>query len=71
MQLETPRIAVIPARKSKEIEMFLVLAIILAAAWLFGFLIFHTAGFAIHLLLIVAIISVIVHFVKGGSTRSV
>lgn len=47
--------------------MFLVLAIILAAAWLFGFLIFHAAGFAIHLLLIVAIISVIVHFVKGGS----
>ena len=44
--------------------MFLVLAIILAAAWLFGFLIFHAAGFAIHVLLIVAIISVIVHFVK-------
>jgi hypothetical protein len=51
--------------------MFLVLAIILAAAWLFGFLMFHAAGFAVHLLLIVAIISVIVHFVKGGSTRSV
>jgi hypothetical protein len=26
--------------------MFLVLAIILAVAWLFGFLIFHAAGFA-------------------------
>jgi hypothetical protein len=51
--------------------MFLVLAIILAIAWLLGFTMFHAAGFAIHVLLIAAIISVIVHFVKGGSTRSV
>jgi hypothetical protein len=51
--------------------MFLVLAIILAIAWLLGFTMFHAAGFAIHVLLIAAVISVIVHFVKGGSPRSV
>jgi hypothetical protein len=51
--------------------MFLVLAIILAIAWLLGFTMFHAAGFAIHVLLIAAVISVVVHFVKGGGTRSV
>ena len=49
--------------------MFIGLAIILVVAWLLGFTLFHAAGFAIHLLLIAAIISVIVHFVSGGRTR--
>jgi hypothetical protein len=50
--------------------MFIVLAVILAAAWLLGFTMFHAVGFAIHLLLVAAIISVIVHFVSGGRTRT-
>ena len=50
--------------------MFLVLAIILAIAWLLGFTMFHAAGFAIHVLLIAAVISVVVHFVSGGRTRT-
>jgi hypothetical protein len=32
-----------------------------------GFLAFHVAGGLIHLLLIVAVISLIVHFVRGRS----
>lgn len=51
--------------------MFLAFAIILAVAWICGFALFHAAGFAIHLLLLFAIISVIVHFVRGGRGRSV
>jgi hypothetical protein len=48
--------------------MFLILFIVLLAAWLLGFLAFHIAGGLIHLLLIVAVISLIVHFVRGRST---
>jgi len=45
--------------------MFLILAIVLVLAWLGGFLMFKTAGFLIHLLLIFAVISLIMHFVSG------
>lgn len=49
--------------------MFIILAIILGIAWLLGFTVFHAAGFAIHLLLIAAAVSLIFHFLKGGRTR--
>ena len=45
--------------------MFLVLFIVLLVAWLFGWAAFHVAGGLIHLLLIVAVISLVVHFVRG------
>lgn len=45
--------------------MFLVLFIVLLVAWLLGFFAFHVAGGLIHLLLVVAVISLIVHFVRG------
>lgn len=46
---------------------FLVLFVLLFLAWLFSFVVFHiTAGF-IHILLALAIISIIVHFVRRGS----
>lgn len=51
----------------RGIRMFLGLFIVLVLAWVFGFLAFHVAGGLIHLLLIVAVISLIVHFVRGRS----
>ncbi len=45
--------------------MFLILAIVLVLAWLGGFLMFKTAGVLIHLLLLFAVISLIMHFVSG------
>ena len=45
--------------------MFLVLFIVLLVAWLLGWAAFHVAGALIHLLLIVAVISLVVHFVRG------
>jgi hypothetical protein len=48
--------------------MFLILAIVLVVAWLAGFVVFHTAGFLIHLLLIFAVISFIIHFITGRRT---
>lgn len=50
--------------------MFLILFVVLLVAWLLGFLAFHVAGGLIHLLLIVAVISLIVHFVRGSRTRA-
>jgi hypothetical protein len=46
--------------------MFVALAVILLLAWALGFGIFHMAGGLIHLLIILAVVSVIVHFVRGG-----
>jgi hypothetical protein len=48
--------------------MFLALAIILALAWITGFGIFHVASAAIHVLVILAVISLVAHFVRGGRT---
>jgi hypothetical protein len=41
--------------------MFLVLFIILLLLWLGGFLVFHVSSALIHLLLLFAVISIIVH----------
>jgi hypothetical protein len=48
--------------------MFLILALVLVLAWVFGFIVFHTAGFLIHILLIFAVISIIFHFLRGRAS---
>ena len=40
----------------------LIIGLVLFVLWAGGFVVFHTAGFLIHLLLILAVISVIAHF---------
>lgn len=50
--------------------MFLLIALILLLAWVGGFVLFHAAGFLIHLLLIFAVISVIFHFLRGRSSTA-
>jgi hypothetical protein len=49
--------------------MFILLAIILGIAWVLGFTVFHVTSVGIHLLIVLAIVSVVVHFVRGGGTR--
>ena len=46
---------------------FLFLFFVLLVVWLFAWAAFHMAGGAIHLLLIIAVISLIVHFFRGRS----
>ena len=48
--------------------MLLLLGVILAVAWLLGFTVFHVASGAIHILIVVAIVVAIVHFVQGRRT---
>jgi Family of unknown function (DUF5670) len=45
---------------------FLGLAILLAILWVGGFVVFHVAGFFLHLLLIFAVIALVIHLFTGG-----
>ena len=47
--------------------MFIILFAVLLIMWLLGFFAFHIAGGLIHLLLIVAVISLVLHFFRGRS----
>lgn len=47
--------------------MLIALAVILAIAWLLGFTVFHVASAAIHILIALAVVALIVHFVQGRS----
>jgi hypothetical protein len=50
--------------------MLLMLGLALLAAWLLGFLIFKKAvGWLFHILLIIAIIVIAIHFLGGMSTK--
>jgi hypothetical protein len=51
--------------KKEGTTMFLILAVVLFIVWIGGFLVFKTAGLLIHLLLLFAIISIVMHFVSG------
>ena len=47
------------------VSLFLVSAIVLFVLWILGWFVFHVAGGLIHVLLVVAIVTLIVHFVRG------
>lgn len=49
--------------------MLLALFVILLIGWILGFVVFHVSSFLIHILLIVAVISLIMHlFGRGRAT---
>jgi hypothetical protein len=48
-------------------SIFTIMFIVLLVAWLMGFTVFHVAGGLIHILLILAVISLVLHFVRGGT----
>jgi len=50
--------------------MFLAIAVILLVMWAVGFVMFHVAGGLIHLLIICAVISVILHMFRGRSASA-
>ena len=45
---------------------WLALALLLIFAWIGSFIMYHVAGFLIHLLLIFALISLVIHLFTGG-----
>ena len=46
---------------------FLVLFFVLLVVWLIAWAAMHVAGGFVHLLIVIAVISLILHFVRGGS----
>jgi bacteriorhodopsin len=50
--------------RTKENSMFLALFVILLVLWLLGFFAFHVAGGLIHLLIVIAVICLVVHFLR-------
>lgn len=46
-------------------SIFTILFVVLLVAWLLGWAVFKVAGGLIHILLIVAVILLILHFVRG------
>jgi hypothetical protein len=50
--------------------MFIAFFIVLLLLWVVGFTAMHVASFAIHLLLIGAIISLVVHFLRRQGTAA-
>jgi hypothetical protein len=51
-------------------SIFMVLFVVLLLAWILGLSVFHVAGGLIHILLIVAVISLVLHFVRGRSSKA-
>lgn len=45
--------------------MLALLGVVLLVLWLLGFLAFHVTSGLIHLLLVLALIAIVVHFVRG------
>jgi hypothetical protein len=48
--------------------MWIGIAILLLLLWAGGFLAFHVAGFLIHILLVLAVVSFVIHFITGRRT---
>lgn len=46
-------------------SIFTVLFVILLIAWILGWTVFHVTSGLIHILLVVALISLVLHFVRG------
>jgi len=45
-----------------------IIAAVLVICWLLGFFVLHVSSFLIHILLVVAVIMIIMHFVRGRSS---
>jgi Family of unknown function (DUF5670) len=48
-----------------RVSLWFVLAVILIFIWIGSYVMYHVAGFLIHLLLIVAVIALLVHLFSG------
>jgi hypothetical protein len=51
-------------------SIFTILFAVLLVAWILGLSVFHVAGGLIHILLILAVISLILHFVRGRTSAA-
>jgi Family of unknown function (DUF5670) len=52
-----------------RISAFLALFMVLLLLWAGGFLVYHVTSFLIHLLLIFAVISLVIHLFRSSSSK--
>ena len=62
--------AALQARNLYGVGMFLTIALVLIVLWALGFFIFPVVGGLVHILLIIAVISIIWHFLRGRNTST-
>lgn len=65
------RTANLAATLEKEDKMLLALAAVLLLAWVISFVLVHVTSAAIHLLLIFAAVSLLIHLVRGARHHTV
>jgi hypothetical protein len=53
--------------KEGDADMLGLLALVLIVLWLLGFLAFHVSAGMIHILLVVGIVLLVLHFIRGGT----
>jgi len=56
-------------RAAMRISAFLALFMVLLLLWAGGFLVYHVTSFLIHLLLLFAVISLVIHLFRGASHK--
>ena len=52
------------------VAVFLTIALVLIVLWALGFFVFPVAGGLVHILLLIAIVAIIWHFIKGRNTTT-
>ena len=52
-----------------KISAFLALFMVLLLLWAGGFLVYHVTSLLIHLLLVFAVIALLIHLFRGGSSK--
>jgi hypothetical protein len=57
-----------PLTTDRRLSMLIGLAILLAIAWILGFSVFHVTSVAIHVLIVLAVVSLVMHLVRGRRT---
>jgi hypothetical protein len=60
---------IVPLGKEGDADMLGLLVLVLIVLWLLGFLAFHVSAGMIHILLVVGVVLLVLHFI-GGSTRT-
>ena len=61
-----PKRFLIRARKLKGVKVMLALiAVVLIVLWLLGFFAFHISAGVVHVLLIIGIVMLVLHFLRG------
>jgi membrane-bound ClpP family serine protease len=61
---------IVPRSKEKGVKMLGAIAAVLIVLWLLGFLAFHVSSGLIHILLVIGVVMLLLHFFSGRSATA-